>query len=498
MFHRKVISSATAAFLLCGTSALALTTDQVWADWQAGATKGAATVSAATEARDGTTLRLNGVKMASNDGSGTVTISEVVLTEEADGSVAIRPGDISIALAPEAGSVSVTHDGLVISVHEDTGGRGYGVGAAALGVAFDVQTSATPAPDSPPSGTPPQSTGLVEFAGLAARYAHPDGGVTVDLSSDRVAYSIRQVDVALGLDSDTISETQDVRVTGGLTIPEGVVLSSFKGPKDFWAAVAQGLALDWEMTQGPSTGSIDDRNQMFPLKATFQVPSGRSKAIADASRLRIETEAPGLALQVTPAGAPEAIPVTMDALGMTFEMPVTAPEGGAYELGVKLGNLVLGEAAWAMFDPSAALPRDPADLSLLLTGTAKLDLPAVTIADSEGGTPPVPEPLTLDIKELAIKAAGAALSGTGAFTFDNSALAFGGPPMPLGTANLRLEGGNKLIDALIAAGLLAEQDAMGARMMMAMFGKPEGDDILTSQIEAKEGGSIFVNGQQIQ
>jgi hypothetical protein len=188
----------------------------------------------------------------------------------------------------------------------------------------------------------------------------------------------------------------------------------------------------------------------------------------------------------------------MDALGMTFEMPVTAPDGGAYELGLTLGNLVLGEGAWAMFDPTGALPRDPADLSLLLTGTAKLDLPAITIAESGGAVPPVPEPLTLDIRELAVKAAGAALSGTGAFTFDNSALAMGGPPMPVGTANLRLEGGNKLIDALIAAGLLAEQDAMGARMMMAMFGKPEGDDILTSQIEAKEGGSIFVNGQQIQ
>jgi hypothetical protein len=31
-----------------------------------------------------------------------------------------------------------------------------------------------------------------------------------------------------------------------------------------------------------------------------------------------------------------------------------------------------------------------------------------------------------------------------------------------------------------------------------MFGKPEGEDVLTSKIEAKEGGAIFVNGQRIQ
>jgi hypothetical protein len=494
MFHHKVISSATAAFLLCGTSAFALTTEQVWADWQASASKGAASVSAATEARDGTTLRLNGVKMAANDGSGEVMISEVVLTEEADGSVAIRPGDISVTLAPDAGSMSVTHDGLVISVHEDAGGRGYGVGAAALGVAFDVKSASAGGA----AGAPAQNTGLVDFGGFAARYAHLATGVSVDLSADRLAYSISQVDSAAGLDSDSTSETQNLRLTGGLTIPDGVTLTAINGPQEFWAAVQQGLAFDWTMTQGLSKGSIDDRNPMFPMKATFEVQSGSSKALADASRLRVETSAPGLSLQVTPAGAPDAIPVTMNALGMTFEMPVTAPDGGAFELGLRLGNLVLGEGAWAMFDPAGALPRDPADLSLLLTGTAKLDLPAITIAESGGAVPPVPEPLTLDIRELAIKAAGAALSGTGAFTFDNSALAMGGPPMPVGTANLRLEGGNKLIDALIASGLLAEQDAMGARMMMTMFGKPEGDDILTSQIEAKEGGSIFVNGQQIQ
>ena len=71
-------------------------------------------------------------------------------------------------------------------------------------------------------------------------------------------------------------------------------------------------------------------------------------------------------------------------------------------------------------------------------------------------------------------------------------------PLPVGTADVRLEGGNKVIDALIKLGVMTEEDAMGARMMMAMFGQPAGDDVLTSKIEAREGGSIFVNGQQIQ
>jgi hypothetical protein len=188
----------------------------------------------------------------------------------------------------------------------------------------------------------------------------------------------------------------------------------------------------------------------------------------------------------------------MDNLSFTLVVPVVAPEGGDYQIAMNLGNLVVGDAAWAMFDPSGALPRDPANLSIDVAGKAKMDLPALMDAESTGATAPDPEPLSLDLRDLAIKVAGAALTGTGSFTFDNSMLAMGGPPMPIGAADLRLEGGNRLIDGLIAVGLMTQEDAMGARMMMAMFGVPGGEDVLTSKIEAREGGSIFVNGQQIQ
>jgi hypothetical protein len=86
------------------------------------------------------------------------------------------------------------------------------------------------------------------------------------------------------------------------------------------------------------------------------------------------------------------------------------------------------------------------------------------------------------------------LAGTGAFTFDNSM----GIPMPLGEANVTVTGANALIDGLIATGLLSEDDAMGARMMMGMFMVPGANaDELTSKIEAKEGMQILVNGQPL-
>jgi hypothetical protein len=196
---------------------------------------------------------------------------------------------------------------------------------------------------------------------------------------------------------------------------------------------------------------------------------------------------------------PVETPISMDEVVMSFGMPVVATEPSDYGLAMKFGNLVIGDAVWGMMDPGAVLARDPINLDVNLTGKAKIDLLDL-MESGENGTPPksMPELISADINTLALNLAGAAMTGTGAFTFDNSMVAAGGPPMPLGAADLRLSGGNKLVDGLVALGVLSDDDAMGARMMMAMFGKPEGEDVLTSKIEAKEGGAIFVNGQRIQ
>jgi Uncharacterized protein conserved in bacteria (DUF2125) len=153
----------------------------------------------------------------------------------------------------------------------------------------------------------------------------------------------------------------------------------------------------------------------------------------------------------------------------------------------------MNEEAWAMFDPNGALPRDAADLAIDVSGKTKIDIPAMIAADESGAPPVMPAPESLNITEIGLKVAGAALAGTGAFTFDNSM----GFPMPLGEANVNVTGANALIDGLIATGLMSEEDAMGARMMMGMFMVPSGDDALTSKIEAKEGMQILVNGQPL-
>ncbi|MEM1234851.1 MAG: DUF2125 domain-containing protein, partial [Pseudomonadota bacterium] len=83
--------------------------------------------------------------------------------------------------------------------------------------------------------------------------------------------------------------------------------------------------------------------------------------------------------------------------------------------------------------------------------------------------------------------------------FNNEDLfTFGGFPAPDGAVDLRLVGGNGLIDALIQMGLLPPDQAMGARMMLGLFMTPsDGPDTLTSRIEVRPDGQVLANGQRI-
>jgi hypothetical protein len=77
-------------------------------------------------------------------------------------------------------------------------------------------------------------------------------------------------------------------------------------------------------------------------------------------------------------------------------------------------------------------------------------------------------------------------------------MTWGGMPAPDGSVDLKLAGGNGLIDKLVTMGLLPQEQAMGARRMMGLFARPgDGPDNLVSKIEVKKEGSIFANGQQI-
>jgi hypothetical protein len=169
---------------------------------------------------------------------------------------------------------------------------------------------------------------------------------------------------------------------------------------------------------------------------------------------------------------------------------------------MRLEGLSIDDMIWMIFDGGEVLPRDPATLILELTGKGNW---FVDITDPEAvaefeENPRAPGDIqALSLNRLLLTVAGAELNGTGDFTFDSSDLAtFDGMPRPEGSATFNLIGANGLLDKLVQMGILPEDQAMGARMMMGIFARPgNGEDTLTSTIEVNSEGAVLANGQRL-
>ena len=203
------------------------------------------------------------------------------------------------------------------------------------------------------------------------------------------------------------------------------------------------------------------------------------------------------------AGLPISILLNGESVVSQFTLPLLqseAAQNAVFKLA--LNGLTLDEGLWSLVDPTAELPRDPMTIAFDIAAEARLLFEFLDIRAIMAGTEPPELPVTLDrvtLNGLTLAAVGAELTGTGDFTLDFSDMVtFDGAPAPDGQASFMLKGANGLIDRLIAIGLIGEDEAAGARMMLAMFAKPgEGEDVLSSQIEVKKTGEVLANGQRL-
>ena len=498
MFRMNAYLAAPAlAFLMSGTAHAALTADQVWQSWKdAGALVGL-TVSAATENNSGGVLTLNGVSIAPEGVAG-ITISDMTLTEQSDGSVAIAPGaDIGVAMSGDAeGSVKLTHDGLTITAHEAEGGVAYDYAAAKLDVVYDTKYPGTSFDGS--EAPKVAASGTVGFTNLAGTYSDTPGAnrtFGLDIKADSLDYTTTSDDPGMQMKQTSTSSTAGVDMSIDFALPSTIALASIATPADFTTALNEGLSFSLTAKQGESSGTVKQESAFMPMDLVMKAGGGEGSVLFNKDTFAMKSSAAGLDIESAAGLTPVPVKVTSGPMQFGLTAPVIATEAaGDYGFLLKLSQFSVNEEAWAMVDPQGALKHDAAEIAIDISGKAKIDLPAVLMAEETGTTPPVPAPESLNITELGLKVAGAALAGTGAFTFDNSM----GIPMPLGEANVTVTGANALIDGLIKTGLLSEDDAMGARMMMGMFMVPGANaDELTSKIEAKEGMQILVNGQPL-
>ncbi|WP_374433158.1 DUF2125 domain-containing protein [Tabrizicola sp.] len=496
MFRMKSYLAAPAiAILLSGTAHAALTADQVWQSWKDAGAKVGLTISAATENNAGGVLTLNGVSIGA-EGAPALTISDMTMTEQSDGSVAIAPGaDIGVTMTGDTeGSVKVTHDGLTITAREAEGGMAYDYAAAKL----DVDYSTTYAGVSFDGSEAPDvtSSGDVSLANVSGTYSDTPGtnrtfGWT--LKADTLAYGTSADDPGMEMKTSSTSETQGIDMALTFALPSTIALTALETPADFATALNEGLAFNLTTKQGASAGTMKQESAFMPMDLTINAGGGEGSVVFNKDTFSAKSTGSSLEIASAPGMMPVPLQVTSGPMQFDFTVPVIAATAADYALVLKLADFSLNEEAWAMFDPNAALPRDAAQIAIDISGKTTMDLPAL-IAAEETGVPYTPAPESLNITELGLQVAGASLAATGAFTFDNSM----GIPMPLGEANVTVTGANALIDGLIATGLISEDDAMGARMMMGMFMVPGANpDELTSKIEAKEGMQILVNGQPL-
>jgi len=194
---------------------------------------------------------------------------------------------------------------------------------------------------------------------------------------------------------------------------------------------------------------------------------------------------------------PFPIEVSMADAGGSVIIPVKQDTRGPVEYGFYMRDLVLSDMIWSMFDAGGALPRDPITLEMKFAGEAELGFDLFSLDPEKMEEIENPGKLyAMNLEKLLVKAAGAELTGSGAFTFDNNDLAtFDGFPRPMGTAMFNLIGANALLDKLPATGLVSPEDLMPVRMMMGMFAQPgEGPDALKSEIEVNAEAHVLVNG----
>ena len=311
-----------------------------------------------------------------------------------------------------------------------------------------------------------------------------------------------QYDLAINNPTDPVKLKMSGGVTnltmdGGGTIPLNIIDAA-----DMAAMLKAGFDVTGQIAYGTGTSNVDVED---PENGNFSMVSS-----SDGGDLGVKMGADGLAysgsqnnLAVTTnvAGLPFPIELSMAKGGFNLSMPISKSDDPQdFAFGITLDDFKMSDMIWGIFDPAGQLPRDPATVVLDLSGKAKLLVDfldpdtAAQMANEKPG-----EVQALTVNKLQLDAAGAKLDGSGDFTFDNTDMTtFPGMPKPVGAVDLSLVGGNGLLDNLVAMGLIPDDQAMGARMMMGLFAVPGTEpDTLSSKIEFTEDGQVLANGQRI-
>jgi hypothetical protein len=333
----------------------------------------------------------------------------------------------------------------------------------------------------------------VQMNGLSGTMSYVGGGTVRDYSAEFRVDSVRARVSGAPEEEGTFDfalETSDIDADySGRAAPQDLTSS-------FAQAIEAGNTTMGTATHGPLTYTVSGDGPDGTFELATAVASGAFDFSMDKDGLDYGTVARDMTMSVGGNVIPlPPLTFKMTESGMRFAMPVLpSEEEQDFAFSLNFAGLEIDQMLWSMIDPVGQIPRDPANLVIDLGGEVVMEQDIFAPEFAEEMTDAPGQINSLNINQILLTLAGAELTGEGAFTFNNS----GPVPMPAGTLNMMLTGGNGLLDTLVNMGLVPEEQAMGARMMLGLFAKPgDGPDTLVSTIEVKEDGAVLANGQRI-
>lgn len=498
MTYLKIIGVATATSTLFSSAVFAdVTSEQVWIDLKSSYESFGYTMDVGSESQDGDTLNIADIVMTMPiEDEGAIVVSGLSFAFEqlSDGTVSISiPDEFPIAAEVEDVVVTLlmTSQDMNIIASGDDSTTTYDFTATNYGLALkDIKQGDV--------AFSPKA--MATFSGLAGSYTFTKGALRKMVGSFDVVDTDIEVDVK-DPEGGAQLVTAMINLKGfteafDYAVPENI---DYENLVDAFDAGFGG-----NITFGHSGATFDivvsDPTEGFDLKGS--TAEGSAMYALSKEGLSMKTGSKGTQATFIPATMPLPISLSIEETENAFTMPVSKSDTpNDVGLTMKLIGLSVDEALWGMIDPAGALPHDPATLIVDLSGKLNFDFDLFNFDEAEDmmGDEFPGELHSFNIDALQLSLAGAEFTGDGAFTFNNDDLeTFDGLPAPTGAINLKLVGGNGLLDKLVAMGLIPEEQAMGARMMTGLFANAgEGEDELVSTIEINGDGSIVANGQRI-
>ncbi|MFN3209750.1 MAG: hypothetical protein ACE369_12280 [Roseovarius sp.] len=294
-------------------------------------------------------------------------------------------------------------------------------------------------------------------------------------------------------------ERNDVETVTELRLPrDGSMLNRMEAASDSGAVfrhdarAATGTDWDREWLSGAPMGS--SRTEWNDIRGQFVVTG---------EGLSVVSESQSAAMQLTDPVMQVAAELEADRVFLDLSIPLiraVAPQD--YALRLELDQFTLSEESWAQFFLTDDLPREAADIVVDLNGEMILletlfDLRALS-ALSDDSLPLSVE--TLELKALELRLPDASVTGHGNLSFDHTDYeTLEGFPVTEGQATFEVSGAQGLLDRMLAAGALTDDDAVSARMTLGMFTDPVDGDPgrVRSEISITADGQVTVNGQRV-